>query len=137
VLDLVISSAALRFLVPVALRGLGSFAGRTLFGTQADKTLGEAAKAAIGPSLSLMASHAMPAATRLMGTYVPSMTAQQQQQQQQQDELQGEKQRGGGTLFGCIEGIPTTTNSIKKYKRGDYPTPNAKRKPAASARFNY
>ena len=39
----------LRFLVPVALRGLGSFAGRTLLGTQGGKTLGEAAKAAIGP----------------------------------------------------------------------------------------
>jgi hypothetical protein len=125
----------LRFLAPVALRGLGSFAGRTLLGTQAGKTLGEAAKAAIGPSLSLMASHAMPAATRFMGTYVPSMAAQQQQQQQQQqDEMQGEKQRGGGTLFDGIEGIPTTTNSIKKYKRGDCPTPKAKRKPATSVR---
>ena len=66
----------LRFLVPVALTGLGSFAGRTLLGTQAGKTLGEAAKAAIGPSLGVMAQHAVPAASRLMGTYIPGLAPQ-------------------------------------------------------------
>jgi hypothetical protein len=56
VLDLEMSCAACSgssYLLPV----LGSFAGRTLLGTQAGMTLGEAAKAAIGPSLSVMASH--------------------------------------------------------------------------------
>jgi hypothetical protein len=125
----------LRFLVPIALRGLGSFAGRTLLGTQAGKTLGEAAKSAIGPSLGLMAEHAVPAASRFMSTYIPGMAP--QQTQQQSDATQPEKQRGGGSLFDGIDGIPTTTESIKKYKREACPAPKAKRKPAASVRFNY
>jgi hypothetical protein len=125
----------LRFLVPIALRGLGSFAGRTLLGTQAGKTLGEAAKAALGPSLSVMAGHAMPAASRFMNTYIPGIV--QPQPQDQMEERQAEKQRGGGSLFDGIEGIPTSAESIKRYKKAACPTPKAKHKATASARFNY
>ena len=41
----------LRFLVPIALRGLGSFAGRTLLGTQAGKTLGRQQRLQLGHHL--------------------------------------------------------------------------------------
>ena len=41
-----------RFLLPVALRGIGSFAGHTLTGTANGMSLGSAAMAAIIPSLS-------------------------------------------------------------------------------------
>ena len=126
----------LRFLVPVALRGLGSFAGRTLLGTQAGRTLGEAAKAAIGPSLGVMAQHVVPAASRLMGTYIPGVP--QQQPQPQQEEQQPEKQHGGGTLFDGVQGIPTSPKAIKKYKRAACPAPKAERRPpATSVRFNF
>ena len=127
----------LRFLVPVALRGLGSFAGRTLLGAQAGKTLGEAAKAALAPSLGVMAQHAAPAAARFMSTYVPGMAP--QQPQQQQEEKQPEKQRGGNgrTLFDGIEGIPTSPRTIKKYKRTASAVRKANHKPAASVRLNF
>jgi hypothetical protein len=129
----------LRFLVPIALRGLGSFAGRTLLGHQAGKTLGEAAKAAVGPALSVMAGHAAPAASRFLNAYVPGVLPQQPQPQQQQaqEQKQPEKQRGGGTLFDGIEGIPTTSSAIKRYKRPASPVRKASRKSAATVRFNY
>ena len=123
----------LRFLVPVALRGLGSFAGRTLLGTQGGKTLGEAAKAAIGPSLGVMAQHAMPAASRFMNAYVPGVMPSQPPPQQEP-----EKQRGGGeSLFEGVNGIPTSSRAVKQYKRGACPTPKAKRKSTASAQYNF
>lgn len=126
----------LRFLVPVALRGLGSFAGRTLLGTQGGKTLGEAAKAAIGPSLGVMAQHAMPAASRFMNAYIPGVMP--SQPPAQQEVKQPEKQRGGGgSLFDGVEGIPTSSSAIKQYKRGACPTPKAKRKSTASAQYNF
>jgi hypothetical protein len=125
----------LRFLVPIALRGLGSFAGRTLLGTQAGKTLGEAAKAAVGPSLGVMAAHSAPTMARFMNTYVPGVAP--PQQQQKEIELQPDKQRGGGTLFDGIEGIPTTTNSIRQYKRAAPRARGSKRKSSGAVRFNY
>jgi hypothetical protein len=126
----------LRFLVPIALRGLGSFAGRTLLGTQAGKTLGEAAKAAVGPSLGVMAGHVAPAMSRFMNAYVPGVVPSQPPQPQEVDK-QPDKQRGGGTLFDGIEGIPTTASTIKQYKKAAAPTRRAKRKSAGTVRFNY
>ena len=124
----------LRFLVPVALRGLGSFAGRTLLGTQGGKTLGEAAKAAIGPSLGVMAQHAMPAASRFMNAYIPGVMPSQPPAQQEPEKQRG---GGGGSLFDGVNGIPTSPRAVKQYKRGACPTPKAKRKSTASARFNF
>jgi hypothetical protein len=131
-----------RFLVPIALRGLGSFAGRTLLGAQAGKSLGEAAKAALAPSLGLMAQHAVPAASQFLRPYFPGATTQQQQQQQQQSQQQREdtsteKQRGGGSLFDGIEGIPTSSKAISEYKRSAASGREAKRKPAKSVRVNF
>jgi hypothetical protein len=128
----------LRFLIPIALRGLGSFAGRTLLGHQAGKTLGEAAKAAVGPSLSVMAGHAAPAASRFMNAYLPGVAPQQPQPQQEEKPV--EKQRGGGgTLFDGIEGIPTTAETIKQYKKTAPRAPKGKKRKSAatSVRFNY
>ena len=127
----------LMFLVPIALRGLGSFAGRTLLGTQAGKTLGEAAKAAVGPSLGVMAGHVAPAMSRFMNAYVPGVVPPQPPQQQQEVDKQPDKQCGGGTLFDGIEGIPTTANTIKQYKKAAAPARRTKRKSAATVRFNY
>ena len=133
----------LRFLVPIALRGLGSFAGRTLLGTQSGKTLGEAAKSAIGPSLSVMAGHAAPAMSRFMNTYMPAVAPPPPPPppQHQDGDKEHEKQRGGGggTLFDGVEGIPTTAKSIKHYKRGAPPARVAKKRKSAatSVRFNF
>jgi hypothetical protein len=126
----------LRFLVPIALRGLGSFAGRTLLGTQAGKTLGEAAKAAVGPSLGVMAGHVAPAMSRFMNAYVPGVAPSQPPPVQEVDK-QPDKQRGGGTLSDGIEGIPTTPSTIKQYKKATAPARRAKRKSSATVRFNY
>ena len=127
-----------RCLVPIALRGLGSFAGRTLLGTQGGKTLGEAAKSALGPSLGVMAQHAAPAASRFMNAYLPGVVPQQPPNQQGEP---AEKQRGGGgTLFDGIEGIPTEPRAIKQYKKAACPAPKARKaksKSKASARFNF
>ena len=126
----------LRFLVPIALRGLGSFAGRTLLGTQAGKTLGEAAKAAVVPSLGVMAGHVAPAMSRFMNAYLPGAVPPQPPQQQEEVDKQPDKQRGGRTLFDGTEGIPTTANTIKRYKMAD-PARRTKGKSAAAVRFNY
>ena len=123
----------LRFLVPVALRGLGSFAGRTLLVTQGGKTLGEAAKAAIGPSLGVMAQHAMPAASRFMNAYIPGVMPSQPPAQQEPEKQRG----GGGSLFEGVNGIPASSRAVKQYKRGACPTPKAKRKSTASAQYNF
>ena len=80
-----------RFLMPVALRGIGSFAGHTLTGTASGMSLKNAAKAAIIPSLS--------AAVGLSGSSKSS------------------GQSGSGVLFDGENGIPTTEKAISRYKR--------------------
>jgi hypothetical protein len=82
-----------------------------------------------------MAQHVVPAASRLMGTYIPGVAP--QQPQAQQEEHQSEKQRGG-TLFDGVQGIPTSPKAIKKYKRAACPAPKAERRqPATPLRFNF
>ena len=78
-----------RFLMPVALRGIGSFAGHTLTGAASGMSLKNAAKAAIIPSLS--------AAVGLSGS--------------------SSGQSGSGVLFDGENGIPTTEKAISRYKR--------------------
>ena len=92
-----------RFLMPVALRGIGSFAGHTLTGTASGMSLKNAAKAAIIPSLSAAVG------------------------------LGSSDQSGSGVLFDGENGIPTTEKAISRYKRaadiiGGSPAPKRSRK---------
>ena len=60
----------LRFLLPVALRGIGSFAGNMLTGTQAGLPLSAAAKAALTPAMTAAAG---PAAARFISNVLPGI----------------------------------------------------------------
>ena len=79
-----------RFLMPVALRGIGSFAGHMLSGTASGMSLKNAAKAAVIPSLSAAVG---------LGSSGSS------------------DQSGSGVLFDGENGIPTTEKAISRYKR--------------------
>jgi hypothetical protein len=70
-----------------------------------------------------------------MDTYIPGILL--PQAQGQVHERQPEKRRGGGRLLGGIEGIPTSMESIKRYKKAACPTPKAKRMCTANAGFNF
>ena len=96
-----------RFLMPVALRGIGLFAGHTLAGTASGMSLKNAAKAAVIPSLS--------AAVGWSGSSTSS------------------GQSASGVLFDGENGIPTTEKAISRYKRAadiisGSPTPKRSRK---------
>jgi hypothetical protein len=93
-----------RFLMPVALRGIQSFAGNTLSGTQAGMSLPSAARAAIVPALSAAAGPAGPTVSRIVNAIAPELSG-------------ASKQRGGGTLFDGENGVPTTDKAIQRYKR--------------------
>ena len=79
-----------RFLLPVALRGVGSFAGHMLSGTASGLSLKNAAKAAVIPSLSAAVG------------------------------LGSSAQSGSGVLFDGENGIPTTEKAISRYKGAAY-----------------
>ena len=123
-----------RFLVPIALKGLGYFAG---------KRLGDAAKAALGQSSAVVGQPAAPVTSRFMNAYMPGFGPHQPQPELTLAEKQAleEKQHGsGGTIFDGVEGIPTSASAIKHYKKAACPAPKARKaksKSKASARFNF
>jgi hypothetical protein len=98
-----------RFIMPVALRGIQSFAGNMLTGTQAGMTLPAAAKSAILPSVAAAAgTRAGPIISRILGHIAPDLVT------------AGEgtaRQSGSGALFDGENGIPTSTRAINQYKR--------------------
>jgi hypothetical protein len=109
-----------RFLMPVALRGISSFAGSTLAGTQAGMSLPNAARAAIVPALSAAAGPAGPTVSRLVSAFAPGLVG-------------APSQRGAGVLLDGENGIPTTEKAISRYKRAvdiisGSPTPKRSRK---------
>jgi hypothetical protein len=91
-----------RFLMPVALRGIQSFAGNTLAGAQAGMALPAAARAAIIPAIPAAAG---PSAARIVSGFAPGLTPRATQQS------------GSGVLFQGENGIPTTTKAIQQYKK--------------------
>jgi len=91
-----------RFLMPVALRGIQSFASNTLAGTQRGIPLPMAAKSAIMPTITAIAGSAAPMVSRLVETLVPGLASQQ---------------TGRGVLFDGVNGVPTTAKAIQQYKR--------------------
>ena len=91
-----------RFLIPVALRGIQSFAGNTLAGAQAGMALPAAARAAIIPAISAAAG---PSAARIVRGFAPSLATRETQQS------------GSGVLFQGENGIPTTPKAIQQYKK--------------------
>lgn len=110
-----------RFLMPVALRGIQSFAGSTLAGTQAGMSLPSAAKAAIMPTISAVAGSAAPTISRIVSQVIPGFG------------VARATQSGSGILFDGENGIPTTGKAIVQYKRAagnadSAGTPKKKRK---------
>jgi hypothetical protein len=93
-----------RFLMPVALRGIKTFAGNTLAATQAGVPLATAARSAIMPTISAIAGSAAPTVSRLVNAVAPGIA----------DTLQ---QRGSGVLFDGENGVPTSRKATECYKR--------------------
>jgi hypothetical protein len=90
-----------RFLAPVALRGLSTFAGRTFEAHQKGATLKDAAKAAISPTLSSVA-----------GEFGDQMRNRQQQQQV------GSGSSGGPISKRSLHKLIATINAKNKFKSG-------------------
>ena len=116
----------LRFLLPVALRGIGSFAGNMLTGTQAGLPLSAAAKAALTPAMTAAAG---PAAARFISNVLPGIaggvaaTAKDSPASAPTTATaaapQGvvAPQKGSGVLFDGVDGVPATDKAVKEYKR--------------------
>lgn len=92
--------------MPVALRGIQSFAGSTLAGTQAGMSLPSAARAAIMPTISAVAGSAAPTISRLVSQIAPGLGG-----------ARATPQSGSGILFDGENGIPTTSKAVAQYKR--------------------
>jgi hypothetical protein len=117
----------LRFLMPVALRGISSFAGNMLAGTKAGLPLAMAARAAVGPAVSAVAG---PAAARFVNSIVPgivptgigstSTTAATKDMSATAD-VPASVQKGSGVLFDGVDGVPATMKAAKEYKRRPHP----------------
>jgi hypothetical protein len=103
-----------RFLMPVPLRGISSFAASRLAGTQPGLSLQNTARAAIVPALSAAARSHGPTVSRTVSAIAPG--------------LAGGTQRGGAVLFDSENGVPTTDKVISRYKTavdiiGESPAP--------------
>ena len=109
-----------RFLAPIALRGLSTFAGNTLAAHQAGVPLAYAAKGAILPTITAVTGSAAPGVTRLMNRVVPGLVGSPARTEPQPNADGTAKQDGGGTLFDGTDGIPTTDRAIRQYKRGGF-----------------
>jgi hypothetical protein len=97
-----------RFFVPVATTGLKSFAQSAMGGIQAGMPLLNAAKSAIGPAVSAMAGP-------LLSRFVNNTPA--EAQGQAAAAAGNGDQKGSGSLFDGVDGIPTTSRAIAAYKR--------------------
>jgi hypothetical protein len=116
-----------RFLTPLALRGMQTFAGNTLAAAQAGVPLGQAAKSAIMPTISAVAGSAAPAVSRIINAVAPGIVA-----GGNPSGSRATQQTGSGTLFDGENGIPTTPKAISQYKRSGPPAvgfkPKSKRR---------
>jgi hypothetical protein len=92
-----------RFLMPVALRGIKTFAGNTLAATQAGVPLATAVRSAIMPTISAIAGSAAPTVARLVNAVAPGIADTQQ--------------KGSGVLFDGENGVPTSRKATECYKR--------------------
>ena len=119
-----------RFLTPLALRGMQTFAGNTLAATQAGMPLGLAAKSAILPTISAVAGNAAPAISRIINAVAPGIIP-----GGNPSGSRTTQQTGNGTLFDGENGIPTTKKAIDQYKRSGPPAvgfkPKSKRRKTA------
>ena len=59
------------------------------------------------PALSAAAGPAGPTVSRIVNAMAPELSG-------------ASKQRGGGTLFDCENGVPTIDKAIQRYKRAAY-----------------
>ena len=121
-----------RFLTPLALRGMQTFAGNTLAATQAGMPLGLAAKSAILPTISAVAGSAAPAISRIINAVAPGIIP-----GGNPSGSRTTQQSGNGTLFDGENGIPTTKKAIDQYKRSGPPAvgfkPKSKRRKTAGS----
>jgi hypothetical protein len=95
-----------RFIVPVATTGLKAFAQNALGGVSAGMPILNAAKAAVGPSVQAMAG---PLLARLVNN-TPADA--------QPAGANSGEQKGSGSLFDGVDGVPTTARAIAAYKKG-------------------
>ena len=102
-----------RFLAPIALRGLSTFASRTLTGQQLGMPLALAAKSAIVPTISAVAGSAAPAVSRFMNAVAPSLMSSTIRAAAQPSAEGAAKQEGKGALFQGVDGIPVTEKAVK------------------------
>ena len=108
-----------RFLAPIALRGLSTFASRTLTGQQLGMPLSLAAKSAIVPTISAVTGSAAPAVSRSMNGVAPSLMGSTVKAAAQPSAEGAAKQEGRGALFQGVDGIPMTDKAVKQYKRDE------------------
>ena len=108
-----------RFLAPIALRGLSTFASRTLTGQQLGMPLALAAKSAIVPTISAVTGSAAPAVSRFMNAVAPSLMGSTVKAAAQPSAEGAAKQEGRGALFQGVDGIPMTDKAVKQYKRDE------------------
>ena len=95
-----------RYVAPVAATGLKTFATNAISGVSAGMPLLSAAKAAVGPSVQAMAG---PIMSRLINnTPADALPA----------AVGSGEQKGSGSLFDGVDGIPTTARAIAAYKKG-------------------
>jgi hypothetical protein len=116
--------------LPVALRGVQTFAGHTLAATQAGVPIPIAAKSAIMPTIAAAARSAAPTVSRLVTSLVPGLA-------EPPANTTAAGQRGSGVLFDGENGIPNTRRGHNQYKRAaseaGMHTPAAKKKACKSA----
>ena len=91
-----------RFSVPVALRGIKTFAGNTLSAAQSGMPLATAARSAIMPTISAVAGAAAPTVARLVNSVAPGLVPQRS---------------GSGVLFDGRMVSPTGHKATERYKR--------------------
>ena len=102
-----------RFLMPVALRGIQTFAGNTLAATQAGVPLPLAAKSAIMPTISAVAGSAAPTVSRIVNSVIPGLVPASNVTQP----TVSVGQSGSGMLFEGENGYPNTRKGREQYKR--------------------
>ena len=106
-----------RFLAPIALRGLSTFANSTLTAHQAGIPLALAAKGAILPTLSAVSGQSAPSVSRFMNAVMPNLLG-PTEVKPSGEEHPTKQAGGGGVLFDGVDGIPDTKKGLEEYKRG-------------------
>jgi hypothetical protein len=131
-----------RYLAPMALRGLSTFAGSTLAAHQAGAPLAAAARSAIMPTISSIAGSRAPLVADMLSKVIPGLRV-KSANSTADDAISTRsgysgndpptKQGGGGMLFDGVNGIPTHVRSTQQYKKTSIQSPSNSRKRTAAS----